>query len=329
MSGFFSPVLGQDEAVSRLNREFVSGRQSHAYILEGARGTGKVTLARWLAGRFFCLNVGPDGAVCGVCRHCRLLSGGNHPDYLELPREPAELRIARFVPRDGPAGEAVEHEPLLSFLRLRPVEGGGRVAVVPDAERLRPEAANAFLKTLEEPPGAALIILTVNVRERLPATIVSRCRRLGVRPLPAAAIAGELVRIGAAAATDAADLAAAAEGSLGLALDLAHGDALALWKWLGAGALSAPGAAAARELASAWAGYGSGGADNAGKRKSALAALDLTALFLRRQLRAGLPPEKTEAALAALWTAAGQVGLNVRPDVALTAAAFGVMAALR
>ncbi len=329
MGWSFADILGQDEAIVRLEREFAAGRMAHAYMLEGNRGTGKTAFAHALAARRLCSQPDPaSGTACGACRSCTMLAHGAHPDYLELPREPAELRIGRFVERSG-GTETVDHEPLLTFLRLRPVEGEWRVAVIPDAERMRPEAANAFLKTLEEPPGNALIILTVNARDRLPATVSSRCRRIGIAPLSTDALAQALVQRNIASPDDARDLALAAEGSLGLALDLSGGQTVELWRWLENEAFEKPGAVAARKLADAWLNHGSGDGDNAGKRKNALAALDLTALALRRKIRQGLPPEQAATALAALWTAADQVVRNVRPDLALLAAAFEVMAALR
>ncbi len=328
MAWSFADVLGQDETLGRLSREFAAGRLAHAYLLEGPDGTGRLTLARGMAGMIFCLNPDSAGRACGACRPCLLLAHGNHPDYLELPRDPAELRIGRFLERSG-GTEAVEHQPLLPVLRLKPVEGGWRVAVIPGAERMRVEAANAFLKTLEEPPGQTLILLTVNSRDRLPATISSRCRRVGVRPLPAAAVAAELARRGAASGEEAGSLARAAEGSLGKALELSGGGVLEFWRWLEDEAFKQPGAFAAKRLADGWLAYGTGGGDNQGKRKNALAALDLSALVLRRRLRTGLAPEKAAPALAALWNAGDQVTRNVRPDVALLSAAFEVMAALR
>ncbi len=257
-----------------------------------------------------------------------MLAHGTHPDYLELPREPAELRLGRFVERTQ-STENILHQPLLPFLRLKPVEGGMRIAVVPDAERMRVEAANAFLKTLEEPPGRTLIILTVNSRDRLPATIVSRCRRLGMRPLDEAALAVELERRGIASGADARELAVAAEGSLGAALDLAGGETPAFWRWLAGEAFRNPGAASAQDLADAMAAYGGASGDNAGKRKNALAALDLTALAVRRLLRNGVDPDKAHRALGVLWAAADQVAKNVRPDLVLLSAAFETMSALR
>ncbi len=201
--------------------------------------------------------------------------------------------------------------------------------MIPDAERMRTETANAFLKTLEEPPGQTLLLLTTGARDRLPATIVSRCRRMNVRPLPLDALAREIVARGIAEGAEAGELAVTAEGSLGLAEQLAGGEALVLWRWLAEEAFARPGPAAAEALADRLSGYGGAGGDSAGKRKNALQGLDLAALALRRRLREGLSPERGETALAALWTAGERIALNVKPELALLSASFAVMAALR
>ena len=321
-------VLGQDGLLRRLEREFSLGRPAHAYLLEGPEGTGKLTLARGMAARLFCQAADAGGGACGVCRPCLLLAGGNHPDYLELPRTPAELRLGRFLERQA-GSELVDHQPLIPFLRLKPVESAWRAAVVPAAERMRSESANAFLKTLEEPPGRRLIILTVNFRDSLPPTIASRCRRLGLSPLPDAMVAAELSRRGVASGKEAAELARAAEGSLGKALELAEGPALALWRWLEDEAFANPGAPAAKDLIDAWRSYVDAAGDGAEKRGKALAALDLAALVMRRRLRLGREPAKAGLALEILWRAGGQLAHNVRPDSVLLSAAFEIMAALR
>lgn len=327
----FSACIGQDEAVRRLVREAETGRLAHAYMIEGARGAGKLTLAHALAAYALCENRHENrapGDACGECRSCRLLAGGNHPDYLQLPRDTPELLLGRFVERPNSA-DASGDPPLMPFLRLKPMEGRLRVAVIPGAERMRTEAANAFLKTLEEPPGASLIILTTGNRDRLPATVSSRCRRLGVRPLPTETVRAELEKRGAASGEDAELLAVAAEGSLGAALGLAGADTLEFWRWLDREAFSNPGAAAAKDLADAMIRHGAASTDGGGKRLKATAALDLTALALRRGLRRGFGPEAVSRSLDALWTAADQIAKNVRPDLVLLAASFEVMSALR
>ncbi len=323
----FASVLGQEETIDLFRREAAAGRFSHSYLFEGMAGTGRLTFAKALAGLALCANPA-DGNACGICRSCLLLQHGEHPDYLELPREPAELRIGRFVERQTASTEAVDHQPLLPFLRFRPVEGKRRVAVIPDAERMRPESANAFLKTLEEPPGDALLLLTTNSRDRLPATVVSRCRRVVVKPLQTAMLAQQLEGRGMARGQDALDLALAAEGSLGAALALADSETLELWRWLDSVAFTKPGATAARDLADRLLAYASA-SDNAGKRKGAIAALDLTALALRKMLRTDLPGDKAEKALAVLWEAGDQILRNVKPDLVVLSAAFDVMAAIR
>lgn len=320
-------ALGQSDATAMLRREMSLGRMSHSYLLEGGRGTGRLTLARGLVGDLLCESRA-GGAACGVCRHCRLLAAGKHPDCLELPREPAELRIGRFVGRSG-GTEEIAHEPVLSFLRMRPCESSRRAVIIPDSERMRRESANAFLKTLEEPPDSAVIVLTTAAKDRLPATIVSRCRRVGVLPLPPAVLAAELSRRTGMAREEAADVAEAAEGSLGIALELASPGFVDVWRWLDGEGLAKPAAGTARELARAWLDYGGDSGDNAGKRRNAVAVLDLTALAVRRRLRRGLSPAAAAGALSSLWTAAEQIHHNVRPDLALSSAAFELMAALR
>lgn len=328
MSWHLTDVLGQDTTLDRLRRECAAGRMSHAYMFEGAPGLGKTTLARGLAAALLCQSPVAPWDACGQCRSCLLLAHNNHPDYLELPREPAELRIGRFVERPG-GTETVEHTPLLPFLRLRPVEGGRRVAVVPDAERMRQEAANAFLKTLEEPPGDTVLILTVNARDRLPATVASRCRRFGVAPLEPGLLAREAARREQLPEEEALALALAAEGSLGQALGLIGGETVSFWRWLEEeGLANLAGPEAGKRLADALQSFVEQGGDNAGKRRGALRALDLTALAVRRRLRRGLDPMAGEKALAALWMAADQVVRNVRPELALLSAADTVAAAL-
>ncbi len=324
-------MLGQGPVLDRLRREFTANRAAHAYMFESPPGTGKTTLARGLAARVLCDNPDPDGNACGVCRACHMLHGGNHPDYLELPRDMAELRIARFINRERAGStETVDHPPVLSFLRMKPVEGSRRIAVIPDAERMRPESANAFLKTLEEPPGDALIILTVNSRDRLPATISSRCRRIGLMPLPTETVRDELVRRTGITAEDAAELAVAAEGSLGVGLSLANGEVVDFWRWLDREAFARPGALEAERLADGWTRAARGRGYPAATRKTPGPARPRPPRAARGRLRRDGPPaDRVAKALDVLYTAADQIVKNVKPDLVLLGAAFEIMAILK
>jgi len=328
---WFAPILGQEQVLAEFDGERAHGRLVHAYLFEGAVGTGRLHLARALSAATLCAAPIAAGG-CGTCAPCRRLAAGTHPDYLELPREPQMLRIARFCGHHGgdDSREAIEHPPVLDFLHTRPSEGGRRICVIPDAERMNEAAANAFLKTLEEPPGDALLLLTAANRERMRETVVSRCRRIRVQPLPTATIAAELLRRQAAAEPDATALAELAEGSLGAALDFAGGEGwLEAWRWT-ATALEASTPVEAVRLGRGWAERtGAVGADAAARRREALRLLDLAALRVRRRLRENLGAVAGAAALAALWRASEQLAANVRAELALAAAALDLTAALR
>ena len=145
-----------------------SGRPPHALLMHGPGGIGKRRLALRLAAAVLCAGPRPD--PCGACRSCRLLDAGSHPDFLRI--EPAEGESAIPI---GTVRDLIDRFTLTTE-RIR-------VAVVAPAEAMNQAAANAFLKTLEEPAGSAAFILASDAPGRLPATIRSRCRKMAV-PAP-------------------------------------------------------------------------------------------------------------------------------------------------
>lgn len=126
---------------------------------------GKVRAARAAAGRLLCDRPAETGEPCGLCRSCRLYGSRTHPDYLEI---------------GIPAGKQLFPIDLIRQLQneawLKPAVAGRRVFVVKDAERMTIEAANCFLKTLEEPPGGCVFLLIASAIRDLPPTVVSRCQ---------------------------------------------------------------------------------------------------------------------------------------------------------
>lgn len=155
----------------------------------GAEGVGRKPLARWYAAWLNCQL--PAERPCQQCQSCQLLQGGNHPDYREVQPERTtstgrvsrrpEIRIGQLVPRDGETDSA-----LLNWLERRP-QFRRKVAVIDGAHTLNQSAANAFLKTLEEPPSYATIILIAPSPQAVLPTIASRA--LVVRLSPVADIA--------------------------------------------------------------------------------------------------------------------------------------------
>lgn len=207
-------IIGHAWAIEQLEQSLAHDRMAHAYLIGGPAGLGKARLALRMA-QALCCEQGP-GVPCLECRTCRRIERGNHPD----------VRIAGMATQAAglKADEAARQKELKigtvrewqRDLNLRPYEARRRVFILHDAERLNEEAANAMLKTLEEPPPYATLILVAHSTDLLP-TIVSRCRVIRLRPLPRRQVAEALIGHGVVA-EDAELLAAWSGGRIGWAL---------------------------------------------------------------------------------------------------------------
>ena len=193
---------------------------SHAYLISGAPGAGKSSLALLMARMHMCEGT---SRPCGVCKSCVQLAAGTHPDLIELrvgqPIAPEELKNK---PKSViPVGDIRE---LRRRLALNSFEGGRRAVIIRQAEKMQEEAQNALLKTLEEPPEGSLLLLLAETPDQLLTTIRSRCRPLALNAWPDDVIRRVLSASGigkerAAAAIDAAG------GSIGRAIQLAGDEA--------------------------------------------------------------------------------------------------------
>jgi DNA polymerase III subunit delta' len=175
-----------------------TGRVHGAYLFEGPEGAGTAQAAHWFSRLLLCR--APGDEPCEACHSCRLTA---------QPDAPAHPDLQRIVP-DGPMLRIEAVRDLQKALSLRPNEGGRRVGVVLQAERLNAAAANALLKTLEEPPPATTLVLVARTADALPATVRSRTTRLRFAPTPEAELRRELAASGLA--DDDAWLAAALGG---------------------------------------------------------------------------------------------------------------------
>ena len=214
-------VRGHSVQREMFRRAIRRGRLSHAYLFSGPDGIGKKLFARRLAQCLFCTTV-PDDELdsCGECPSCRQMAAGTHADFLfaECPEGKSEFPIdliAGAKPRRGREGLCYE-------LSLSPLSGSRKIAVIDDVDLMNAESANAFLKTLEEPPHyATLILLSANPDSLLP-TIRSRCQLVRFSSLSENDIAGILTSQNLVEnPDDAVSLAALSRGSLSMAVQLA------------------------------------------------------------------------------------------------------------
>ena len=205
MRGLFSDIIGQEMAVSLLTRALEQG-PSHAYLFSGPPGVGKPAAAVAFAAGLAC----PDGG-CGSCATCRRVQEGLHPDIEIVAPE------GNFIRKD-------EITDINLHAAYRPYEAKAKVYIFLEADSFNTEAANAFLKTLEEPPGHVHFILVTDRPERLLPTIASRCQMVSFSSVASPAIAEDLSGRLGLRRPEAELLARVAGGNLGYARELATSD---------------------------------------------------------------------------------------------------------
>jgi DNA polymerase III subunit delta' len=196
-------IIGHEWAVAYLTRTIDTNRIAHATLFTGPAEIGKTHLALTFAAALHC--TGDSERPCGACRACVETMAGAHPDLLLVQPDNGRVKIDQV--------RQIQHE-----LALKPHSSPWRVCIVTGFETTTTEAANALLKTLEEPPPHAVLLLTALDPGLLLPTIVSRCRVLPLRPVPAQAIAAALVERYATEPDRAHEIAQLSAGRVGWAL---------------------------------------------------------------------------------------------------------------
>lgn len=192
----FSDIIGQDIIVSHLQNALRTGGVSHAYILNGAKGSGRHMIARSFSAALLCGNLQEgkgDGPLrerllepCGRCLSCIQAASGSNPDLITLePEKETSIGVGDI-------------RKMRADIQIMPYSASRKVYIVPDAEKMTPAAQNALLKTLEEPPSYAVLLLLADGTSGFLPTILSRCVMLPLRPVAEKAVEECLVsRFGA------------------------------------------------------------------------------------------------------------------------------------
>lgn len=221
-------LLGQDRAVAAFRAAMDSGSLHHAWLLAGPRGIGKGTFARVAARRVIAQAGGPPVDLPGLDtppdhRMVRLIEAGSHPDFRLVKREAHDSGPRKGELRRGISIDQVRK--LQELFAVAPSLGDWRVAIIDCMDELEASAAQALLKTLEEPPAKSLFLLVSHSPGRLLPTIRSRCRRLDLNALDDAAMSAILsAERPNLSANDRTRLVTLASGSAGRALDFAELD---------------------------------------------------------------------------------------------------------
>lgn len=202
-------IVGHEWAVRLLSNAIAHERAGHAYLITGPDHVGKMTLARTFAQALNC-TADPGARPCGKCRACELIAADKHPDVRAVAPEVSE-RGAQSIKI-----ETIRR--LQQDLSLTAYEARYKVALLRRFDTANPNAANAFLKTLEEPPNNVVLLLTANDSDTLLPTINSRCRTVGLRPIPTALVEETLMTHHHVKPAEANLLAHLCDGRLGWAV---------------------------------------------------------------------------------------------------------------
>jgi DNA polymerase-3 subunit delta' len=199
----FALIQGQDRAVENLKQSLRRDKLHHAYLFSGPEGVGKKKTAVELVKALNCDHPGPEGG-CDQCPSCLKIERQIHPDFIHIKPEGANIRIEQI----RNLGQQLSYGPAL---------GRSRLCLLDMASDLNEPAANAFLKTLEEPPPGTLFVLLVRDPGELLPTIVSRCVSIGFNPLSLSLIAEKLIEEKGVSREEALALSLVSGGSLGKA----------------------------------------------------------------------------------------------------------------
>ena len=209
--GSFKDVVGHKDIINYIRSAVTENKVSHAYILNGERGSGKKMLASLFATTLLCEKQGPD--PCNECHSCRQAESGNHPDIIRVTHEKPNTISVEDIRRQ-----------VNEDIQIRPYQGPYKIYIIAEADLVTVQAQNALLKTIEEPPAYAVIFLLTENAEALLPTITSRCVMLKLRNIRDTLIRKYLMETMHVPDYKADMCTAFAQGNMGRAIMLASSD---------------------------------------------------------------------------------------------------------
>ncbi|MEP9411257.1 MAG: DNA polymerase III subunit delta' [Candidatus Brocadia sp.] len=215
----FKIISCQDRIVKLFQNAILNDRLAHAYILAGQEGIGKTLFSKELAKTIFCQHPGID--ACDTCNSCQRIANDNFPDLFFILPE----KNSRVIKID-------QLKYLQDVLNVKPLESKHKIVIIQSADKMNEEASNCLLKTLEEPPSYAIILLIVTSLESVRETIRSRCQIVRFSPLSTAVVKDILINQFQLDNRQAERLAFVSNGSIERAISLSGTDALEKKNWL-------------------------------------------------------------------------------------------------
>lgn len=207
----FLDIYGHERQIVILKKAIAQKRVGHAYLFSGISAIGKRTLAGEFAQALNCEQTDKLHDACGTCSSCLKIRHASHADLIFIKAEGQFIRINSI-------------REIQERMKFRPLEGRWRAIIIDDADKMNDQAANALLKTLEEPSASNILILISSRPYSMPATVISRCRHMRFNPLPITAIIRFLVELKGMDQQKSGLLAGLSGGSIGRALELDQED---------------------------------------------------------------------------------------------------------
>lgn len=207
----YDKILGHENIIAQLKNSVSQNKISHAYIFNGEDGSGKRLLANAFAEALLCEKGEAEG--CGQCHFCKQIASGNNPDLIYVKGA-----------KDSSIGVDDVRVQLVEDIQIKPYNGKHKVYIIDGAEKLTPQAQNALLKTIEEPPVYGVIIFLTNNADMFLPTIISRCIQFNLKPLRENVILEFLIREYQVPEYEAKMCASFSQGRVGRAVELASSE---------------------------------------------------------------------------------------------------------